>query len=154
MAVAELLGAIVGVMLLLITAYLLVGSVIYTAETVAYAQKDNTLQQEARLGTNFELTYVVPSSPSPNEFTITFKNTGSEIIRDFSHMDIFTYEGTGDFKYLTPETCPIVEESWCVASNPKMLDPGDEMSITVFSNINSNIRIVTGNGVYRDAQSP
>ncbi len=43
MAVAELIGATVGVIILVLVAYVLVGSTLSTAQTVAEAQKDLTL---------------------------------------------------------------------------------------------------------------
>ncbi len=53
MAVADLIGAAVGVLLLVLVAYILVGSTLSTAEIVSNAQKDLTLHDEARLHTDF-----------------------------------------------------------------------------------------------------
>ena len=49
MAVAEIIGAAVGVLLLIIVAYIVVGSTLTTAETVSFAQKDLTLQQRSAI---------------------------------------------------------------------------------------------------------
>ena len=56
MAVAELIGAAIGVLLLVMVAYLLVGSTLSTAELMVTAQKDVTLQQESRMHTLFSIT--------------------------------------------------------------------------------------------------
>jgi len=53
MAGAEIIGAAISVLLLILVGYFLIGSALTTAETVASAQKDITLQNEARLQTVF-----------------------------------------------------------------------------------------------------
>jgi len=55
MAVADLIGAAVGVMLLVIVAYLLVGSTLSTAEIVTNAQKAVALQEQTQLRTDFTI---------------------------------------------------------------------------------------------------
>jgi flagellar protein FlaF len=152
MAVSEIIGAAVGVLMLLLTAYMLMGGVLYTADVVTTAQKDNTLLQETRLGTDFSLTDAHWTSTGPTQFTITlnFINAGSEIIGDFSDMDIIVNSADG-YHYLTSSTNCVDDNSWCITNNPKLLDPGDEMEITANSVYHNKIRVVTGNGVYRDA---
>ena len=56
MAVAGIIAAAVGVMLLIVVGYVVVSATITTAETVTSAQKDVTLQNEMRLGTAFTIT--------------------------------------------------------------------------------------------------
>ena len=56
MAVAGIIAAAVGVMLLIVVGYVVVGATITTAETVTNAQKDVTLQNEMRLGTAIVIT--------------------------------------------------------------------------------------------------
>ena len=62
MAVAGIIAAAVGVILLIIVAYIVVGATISAAETVTSAQKDVTLQNEMRLGTAVVITDPVQSS--------------------------------------------------------------------------------------------
>ena len=154
MAVSEIIGAAVGVLMLLITAYMLMGGVLYTADVVTSAQKDNTLLQETRLGTDFNLTDAYWTSPELNRFTITFKinNTGTEPIHDFSQMDIIV-SSTDGYQYLnlTSSTNCDEDNSWCITNNPKLLDPWDEMEITANSVYHNKIQVVTGNGVSRFA---
>ncbi len=152
MAVSEIIGAAVGVLLLLITAYMLMGGVLYTADVVTSAQKDNTLLQETRLGTDFNLTNAYWTSNPPTQFTITFKinNTGTEPIHDFSQIDIIV-SSTDGYQYLTASTNCDEDNSWCIADNPKLLDPWDEMEITANSVYHNKIQVVTGNGVSRFA---
>ena len=62
MAVAGIIAAAVGVMLLIVVGYVVVGATITTAETVTNAQKDVTLQNEIRLGTAIVITDPLQSS--------------------------------------------------------------------------------------------
>jgi archaeal flagellar protein FlaF len=161
MAVAEIIGAAVGVMLLVIVAYVLVGSVLTSAEIVTNAQKDITLQQEIRLRTDFKImnpVYGVDTSTNTVRFNITLNNIGSEVIRDFSHMDIFVYNASGsiDYQYLTPNNDCSTHETWCysISGNgmQNQLDPDKAMVInatfTLWDPSYNSIRVVTGNGVY------
>ena len=154
MAVAEIIGAAIGVMLLVIVAYMLVGSVLTAAEVVNNAQKDNTLQQEIRLGTNFEIRDKIKTTVGPYFINVSINNTGREVIRDFSHMDIFAYlSDSTDYQHLTPDNDCTTDETWCyrVSGNviPKQLDPDKTMWINAtLSQSYDSIRIVTSNGVY------
>ena len=84
MAVADLIGAAVGVMLLVIVAYLLVGSTLSTAEIVTNAQKAAALQEQTQLRTDFSLENITTENSFIN---CTIHNTGKEVISDFKHMD-------------------------------------------------------------------
>lgn len=161
MAVAEIIGAAVGIMLLVIVAYLLVGSTLTTAEVVTIAQKDMTLQQEIRLRTNMEIS---DNSVSENHYVnISLTNTGNEIIRDFSHMDILIIPNPsieGGYQHLSynGNTCK-VDGTWCIPDNlkiekdlvhPGLLDPGEKMWIMASPSsgtIPTLIQVTTGNGI-------
>jgi flagellar protein FlaF len=135
MAVAEIIGAAIGVMLLVIVAYLLVGSVLSTAEIVTTAQKDLTLQQEARLGTSISFSDGEKNFEGSDVLNFSVKNTGNEVISDFDHMDIYTWDGfapeyqryTYD-KYLmgTPGNWSIIRYESDIV-HPNQLDPGEKM---------------------------
>ena len=163
MAVAEIIGAAVGILLLIIVAYIVVGSTLAAAETVSNAQKDLTLQHESRLQTSFVITDKDKNGPVIN---ISVTNTGTEIIRDFSHMVIFTYS-TGDIRgyhnlNFDRMTCG-VEGTWCIPSDlgivpdiihPNQLDPGEKMWIMATSPSGTSpdwCQVTTGNGVYATA---
>jgi len=134
MAVAEIIGAAIGVMLLVIVAYMLVGSVLTTAEIVSTAQKDLTLQQEVRLRTSININKSETSILGKG-INFSVKNTGNEMISDFDHMDIYTWDGSATEyqrytydKYLlgTPGNWSIIRfESDIV--HPNQLDPGEKM---------------------------
>jgi len=160
-AVSEIIGAAVGVLILIIVAYVVVGGTLTAAETVSNAQKDLTLRQEARMQTSLEITDKDKNGPVIN---ISVTNTGTEVIRDFSHMVIFTHTN-GDaagYRHLTyGDTCGI-EGTWCIPDpgivpdtiHPKELDPGEKMWIFAVSPAGTApdwCQVTTGNGVYASA---
>jgi flagellar protein FlaF len=160
MAVAEIIGAAIGVLLLVLVAYLLVGSTLSTAELVVNAQKDMTLANEIRLRTDMQIS---DTSVSDTRFVnISITNTGTEIIGDFAHMDvlIFPDPGSGGYQRLAynPDTCK-VDGTWCIPPDlgierdiihPKQLDPGEKMWIMASPSIGTVptvVQVATGNGV-------
>ncbi|MFA6363554.1 hypothetical protein [Methanoregula sp.] len=157
MAVADLIGAAVGVLLLVIVAYMLVGSTLSTAEIVTNAQKAVTLQEEMRLRTDFtipETSEVIPVEGGYT-FNCTINNTGKEIISDFRHMDVIVYDGTNNYQLDTystvagPGTWTIIDKGNEIIHLSE-LDPGESYLIQVTtSGISPEwFQITTGNGVY------
>ncbi|MDO9323898.1 MAG: hypothetical protein Q7T80_02965 [Methanoregula sp.] len=161
MAVAEIIGAAIGVLLLVVVAYMLVGSVLTTAEVVTTAQKDLTLQDEVRLRTAFTISD--KTSPDTN-FTYKISNNGTEIISDFKHVDVLVKD-TGGVYYLYPwddtRGTEVIEGKWQIFDrnpdtiHPYQLDPGETFTIRV--NIRKEqgtpewFQMTTGNGVYASA---
>lgn len=159
MAVSEIIGAAVGVILLVIVAYVVVGSTLFAAETVTTAQKDLTLQQETRLRTSLAITSVMV-----NESVIhaNLTNTGTEIIGDFKHMDVLVYDaGTGKYGMYpyVAGTPPVTPNSWGIENryieiiHPYELDPGETYRIEINSGTSSPywFQMTTGNGVSASA---
>lgn len=161
MAVAEIIGAAVGVMMLVIVAYILVGSVLTTTDVVLNAQKDCTLLQGARLGTTIEIASYGNSTFDPwLNFNVT--NNGNEMITDFEHMDVFiftssplqhlTYEASGDnsgkWRKIGIYSGPTLNDAEVI--HPNQLDPGEKMWVCATYNNADLIKwfqITTGNGV-------
>ena len=161
MAVAEIIGAAVGVLLLVVVAYLLVGGTLSTAETVVMAQKDVTLLQESRLRTSITISDHTFDGTMLN-FNIS--NTGSETVTDLPHMDVFSYNRTyGYSHYQYDRTRSMGEGTWYVPVegfendfiHSDQLDPGVKMwVILTFSSSETpeypkpdSIQVTTGNGV-------
>jgi archaeal flagellar protein FlaF len=157
MAVAEIIGTAIGTMLLLMVAYLLVGNVLTTAEVVSSAQKDLTLLSEVRLHTDLSITNVTVSGMPVNAINLTVRNTGTEIISDFPHTDIFVYTvgGSGYSEYLF-STNDNVESTWHNSIindylHPGELDPGESMYVNAYyppGTVPYDVVICTNNGVY------
>ena len=164
MAVAEIIGAAVGVMLLVIVSYMLVGSVLTTAEVVTSAQNDFTLLQEARLGTGISVT---KSSAETNitgqEIKFNVTNTGNVAIADFTHMDLYMWDGSSSGHYTYSPSCTSLPAgTWCNLAilpdtiHPNQLDPGEKMWIAATFTGNRPIwfQVTTGNGVNAQTTYP
>lgn len=162
MAVAEIIGAAIGVMMLVIVAYMLVGSVLTAAEVVSNAQKDLTLLNEARMRTDMSFFPSYTKIVKQDSFDLSFclNNTGNEVIGDFTHMDVFTTNSNGMTHYIKA-TVP-EEGSWTIFQfdrdfvHPRMLDPGEAVWInaTYEGDIPTTVLVSTGNGVYTSAIIP
>lgn len=157
MAVSEIIGAAVGVMLLIIVAYVVVSGTLFAGETVATAQKDLTLQQEARIRTSFSITDQVNASGMINA---NITNTGTEIIGDFKHMDVIVYDKDLNQYQVYPYSVNALDPNkWGIETqyndfiHPYELDPGEKFRIRINSEGNSPkwFQITTANGVYASA---
>lgn len=160
MAVAEIIGSAVGVLLLVIVAYLLVGGTLSTAETVVAAQKDMTLLHEMRLKTSISLSDAVHESTAgvSNFLNLTVTNTGNEVVPEFEHIDVYTYDAGNTASYYryddtktgTPGTWFIIDYSRD-AIHTAELDPGDIMRISVILPTTEytpdSVQMTTSNGV-------
>ncbi|HWS21447.1 MAG TPA: hypothetical protein VN227_02270 [Methanoregula sp.] len=156
MAVAGIIAAAVGVMLLIVVGYVVVGATITTAETVTNAQKDVTLQNEMRLGTAIVISDPLQSS---SNITSNVTNTGTEIISDFRHMDVIVYDtGSNEYQVCTYDTSGS-PGTWDITNryqdfiHPSELDPGETYQIRVATRGSSPswFQITTSNGVYASA---
>jgi len=157
MAAAEIIGAAIGVLLLMVVAYVVVGATLTAAETVSTAQKDLTLQNEARLRTSISINRSeISNTTSALDFSVT--NNGNEIISDFEHTDIYTWDGNnqGYQNYTYDKYQTGTSGNWSVKSiendliHPNQLDPGEKMWITV-NYIGARptwFQVTTSNGVY------
>lgn len=168
MAVAEIIGAAVGVLLLVVVAYLLVGGTLSTAESVATAQKDLTSLHEARLRTSITII-----NPAINGSQIDFHiaNNGTETITDLPHMDVFSYNRTdpytGYYRYIYETTGYEGEGTWYIPGNgfendyihPGQLDPGVAVWVVMIPSPSEpwyypkpdTIQVTTSNGVSASA---
>ena len=161
MAVAEIIGAAIGVMMLVIVAYMLVGSVLTAAEVVNNAQKDLTLLNEARMRTDISFFPSYTKIVKPESFDLSFclNNTGGEVIGDFTHMDIFTTNSDGMQHYKTNSINP---GYWKIFQfdrdfvHPGMLDPGEAVwiNVTYVGVQPATVLVSTSNGVYTSTTIP
>lgn len=158
MAGAEIIGAAIGVLLLVLVGYIMVGSTLSSAEIVASAQKDLTMQNEARLRTAIEIT--AWDHPSSNIF-FNVSNQGDETISDFSHMDVYLSldstnpptryqfgDGTGGTWNITHI---VIDSTHPEIIHPTILDPGERMQVKIELPAAPPsavpVKIVTNNGV-------
>ncbi|HNX17336.1 MAG TPA: hypothetical protein PKM50_03295 [Methanoregula sp.] len=162
MAVADLVGAAVGVLLLILVAYILVGSTLSTAEIVTNAQKAVTLQEQTQLRTDFAInnitTATIIDGNNDYAFNCTIKNTGKEIISDFQHMDVIAYDGLTIFQLYTfnSDNEVVIPGTWTIVDkgneiiHKSELDPGESYTIMVTTSGISPywFQITTANGAF------
>jgi archaeal flagellar protein FlaF len=137
MAVSEIIGAAVGVILLVIVAYVIVSGTLYAGETMANAQKDMTLLQEARLRT--AMTFTDLSNDSTSRYIVygNLTNTGSEVISDFKHMDVISYDANGVYEICFYQKDNVNRGYWRISNqydeivHPEELDPGEVYQIEI-----------------------
>lgn len=165
MAVAEIIGAAIGILLLVVVAYVIVGGTLAAGETIANAQKDLAQLSEARLRTSISLnkTETAMSGQGLN-FSVT--NTGNEMIGDFTHLDILISSGgvSGGYQHLTynNSTCG-TDGTWCIYGDlvpdtihPRQLDPGEKMWVWATFTGGSPVwfQVTTGNGINAQTAYP
>jgi flagellar protein FlaF len=161
MAVSEIIGAAVGVILLVIVAYVVVGSTLIAAETVTTAQKDLTFQHEARMRTALMINAQYNLTDTTNIVFTNITNTGTEIISDFKHMDVIVYDQeSGNYAvytyYDTMGGGTAGPGKWEIANryddyiHPYELDPGEKFQIRIncYEDHPKWFQITTANGVY------
>lgn len=166
MAVGEIIGAAVGILMLIVVAYLVVGATLSTADMIINTQKDMTLQEEARMRTSVNISDVEYNTAAKNVY-FNLTNTGNEPIYDFQHMDVFitvpgydpdlyTYDGASGTelaKTWTYSQITLPDGVTSEAIHPGMLDPGEMMWIHIDAfDVNppvagSYLSAITSNGI-------
>jgi flagellar protein FlaF len=151
MAFASVLASAVGILLLIITAYVLVGGTLTTTETVANAQADMTALHVKMLGTSIQIENTNISAPG--QLDVSILNTGSEPVADLAHLDVLLQ---------SPGSAPVLKtqnSGWNLVSiapdtvHPNQWDPGETLNITVvFSDPSPNwVQVTTANGAIASA---
>jgi hypothetical protein len=150
MAGGEVIGAAIGVLLLILVGYIMVGSTLSSADIVTTAQKDVTLQNEIRLHTSIDILTFTPPPTLPGLVTFSVKNDGSEPINNLAHMDVFLHlsdnSGFSRFTYGNGDG-----QTWIRIDSPSdWIYPGETMTgkINSISIACDQIKVVTDNGVY------
>ena len=162
MAGADVIEAAIGITLLLIVSYVVLGSITTAANTVSTAQKDITLQNEARLDTG-----IMISNVSWNNDCLRFNitNIGSEVIGNLNATDVFVANSTDTPKRYrfdlasspSPGYGSAILGTWAYSSicpddtHPGLLDPGEMMLIKIYYlptvHPNTLVGLTTSNGV-------
>ncbi|MCK4270180.1 MAG: hypothetical protein KAW93_06840 [Methanogenium sp.] len=152
---ASLIGSAIALVLLILTAYIVIGGILSTTEIVSVAQSDQFHQLETRMRTAIEIT----DTPIVGDtiLYINLTNSGGESLLMYKYFDVYTVTGTGEpvyYSYVPPASVPTAGE-WTYISitpdviHPNELDPGEVMNISViYTVIPTWIQITTGNGVY------
>jgi len=146
MSAGPLIASGIGVILLVATAYVLVGGTLATTEVMVEAQNSLVVQQEIRMRTAIT---IQDAAIEGQTLYVDLKNTGSEPIVDVAAIDVYIYrDGT-----------PHYTGDWTVVDilpddiHPGMLDPGETLFLAVRFEGSSPgyVQVVTGNGVSSSA---
>lgn len=159
MGSASLIATAVALVLLIITAYVVVGGILATSDIVTMSQAERFQLQEQRLHTSIDISEIIVTNET-NSLNMTVNNDGNEKISHFKYMDIYMiYPGAEPILVPYTET-PWTENTWYATQiepdtiHPNELDPGESVMITVTYTpgiIPSWIKIATPNGVYDSA---
>ena len=151
MASASLVATAFALIMLIITAYFLVGVVLTTAEVVSTAQRDQINQQEERVRTAIQ---IINTSIAPGSILYAeIENTGSVVISGIKYMDIYTIsEASNPPTYYVQGTGTT---TWSQISikpdiiNPGQWDPNEVMNISLSYSGDAPkwIQVTTPNGI-------
>lgn len=153
MAVGELIGAAIGAMLLIYISYVLVGGMLMTVEQATMTQTEVTHLQDDRLHTAIEIT---GHSVVDGTVGVTVNNSGSVVVGNFSHMDLYVGDGVSS-PHLYHHTSSGAEPAWTLlgiyqGDEPERvhigeLDPGEALIMTAqYTDEIHWIKVVAGNG--------
>ncbi|QYZ80252.1 hypothetical protein E2N92_12830 [Methanofollis formosanus] len=135
MGAASVIASAISIVLIVVVAYVVMGGVLITAETVADAQSARLQQEELRLHTGIEITgYTLNQGTSTLYLNLT--NTGSEPVLTYDQMVVFTAAANTSPVYYPYEPAGGAGTwSWLTISpdlvHPKQLDPDEAMNLSV-----------------------
>jgi outer membrane lipoprotein-sorting protein len=171
MAGAIIIACGIGILLLVLVGYVLVGSILASGDSIASAQKDMTALKENQLNTNIDIVFAQKNYDNtfkdthvtyydPTDLYFDVKNTGNEII-DYNKLGVVVYstgtnspiyfnqgDGTGKTWVVWYDICR--DDTYHVeVSNPGQWDPGEYIYCRINSTpyVPSVIYVFTGNGV-------
>jgi flagellar protein FlaF len=151
MGLGSLIASAVAIILLVITAYVIIGGTITTAEVVALAQEEQAHTIQKAMRTSIDIVDVTVNA-NASEMYVDVYNAGSEIIADFDTMDVFVVYDA-EPQYLSPGTGPGTWASGTITPDsvhPGQLDPEETMELTIACHAGKTplwVQVTTANGV-------
>lgn len=153
MAAASLVVTAIGILLLIITGYLLAGGVISLTETMVAAEKDMTAISVRTSGTSIR----IAEASGNSTISLTLNNTGTERISDYDAMEVYAMAGES-----MPELYfynPSGGRGWRISGIspdsvfPGSWDPGESMDVTVTTEGGPYtwVQVTTPNGISASA---
>jgi flagellar protein FlaF len=148
MAAASLVATAFGIILILITAYILAAGILGLATSVAEGQKEMTAMSIRAMGTSLDIVSVeFEDGEPPSTYLITIENTGSEIFT-YEHLDIYLKTRDATWEYFPySESGP---NGWVFndTNDKGAWTPGDIKSIRVNGGDSySRVQVTTAVGV-------
>jgi flagellar protein FlaF len=151
MAAATLVASAVGILILVITAYVVMGGTIALAETVTTSQKALAERVASRIHTGVAITGASANDTLKVVF-LDVENTGSETVSGLDEMGVFLLHN-GEPVYYTNTSGAWWYRISPDAVHPSQLDPDEVMNISVTYTMDEPTwaKVVTGNGAYDSA---
>jgi flagellar protein FlaF len=152
MGAGTIIATAIAIVLLIITAYVLIGGTLSTARVVALAQKAAAEREAERIHTRIEI-FSATTNVTDARTYLEVNNTGSVVIRDFGHMEIFLLQGGIPHTYMNRSG----QWNWTYTISPDMvhpmlLDPDEVANISVSYDQALGdptwVQVTTANGVY------
>ncbi|MDD1662309.1 MAG: flagellar protein FlaF [Methanomicrobiales archaeon] len=156
MGAGTVIASAIIIVLLIITGYVLIGGTLTSAQIVMAAQRAAAEKEGQRIHTQIEIFHASTNTTSTQAF-IEVNNTGSEVVRDFDHMEVYLLQGTEPYTYTN------LSGSWTYTISPdvihpNLLDPDEVANITVLydpaGGDPSWVKVTTANGVYTSKYIP
>jgi flagellar protein FlaF len=153
MGAASLVATAVGIFLIFLSAYVLVGGTLNAAKTVSAAQKDLSDREVEKVHTTLSLVNNASQLVSgKRRLYIEVKNTGSEPVTGISNMQVYVINTTEPrMWYLSNKSGQWFYQIRPDTVNPNILDPDEMMNITIYYNLASDkptwAMVVTPNGM-------
>ena len=98
MGAGTIIATAIAITLLIITGYVLIAGTLSTAQVVAMAQQAAAEQEAQRIHTRIEIMNASTNTTTQQTF-IEVKNTGSEVVGDFDHMEVYLLQGGVPYTY-------------------------------------------------------
>ncbi|MDD1656500.1 MAG: flagellar protein FlaF [Methanomicrobiales archaeon] len=151
MAAATLIASAVGILILIITGYVVMGGTIALVEQATTSQKDLSDRQVERIHTGVMITGASANDTLKMVF-LDVENTGGETVTDLNGMAVFLLHN-GEPVYYTNTSGAWWYSISPDTIHPNQLDPDEVMniSVTYARDEPTWVKVVTGNGVYDSA---
>ena len=149
MSAGPLIASGIGIFLLVVTAYILIGGTLTTTEVMVEAQSNLAAYQETRMRTAIMIQNTTLTSSALH---VEVRNTGSEQVVDIPSIDVYILSN-GLPNYVPYNTDGL---HWTSAGinpdeiHPGTLDPGETLNLTVIFGEGDPpawVQVVTPNGV-------
>jgi len=152
MSAGPLVASGIGILLLVTTAYVLVGGTLATTEVMVEAQNNLAIHQETRMRTAIE---IQTTTINGQTLYVEVKNTGSEPIFDIPSIDVYLQSG-GVPVYTPYENGTTHWKRGSITPDeihPGGLDPHETLTLAIVCGDASPtwVQIVTPNGVSSSA---
>jgi len=131
MGAGTIIATAIAITLLIVTGYVLIGGTLTTARVVTFAQQAAAEREAEKVHTRIEI-FSATTNVTDGKAYLEVNNTGSIVVKDFGHMEVYLLQGGEPHTYLNQPgpwnwTYTISPD----AVHPMLLDPDETVNITV-----------------------